>query len=87
MDNFINGIKFNKTVSLKKSKKKLKESNKKGSFNFFPKLIRLIYFFSIIAILFFGGRYAIESVVSFCQGTEHQSWNEITGSFKRYQKE
>lgn len=83
---FINEIQFNKKVNLKRPKRE-KDGEKKKSYGTGKKLLRLIYFFTILAAFFFGGRFAIQGVVSFCQGTEFQSWEEMTESYRKFNEE
>ena len=83
--NFLNDIEFKRNVELK-SPKKLKSEPKTGNAIFQKKLIRLIFFIVILVMLFYGGRYAICCIVSFCQGTEYQSWPEIKKSYQEYKR-
>lgn len=80
-------VKFNtKKIVLPKPVKESPEENS-GDPDLRIKLIRLCFFAFILVAFFLGGKIAIEYAVSFCQGTEHQSFKEIQQSYQESQRE
>ena len=82
---FINNVTFEKNIKLKPLKKEKTLKGKKRR-KIYVKLTRLVFFFLIIIMFFYGGRYALCSFISFCQGTPHQSWEEVKDSWKKFQE-
>lgn len=81
--NFLNNIQFNSDIKLKRPKK---NRDKPRRFRRFPqKILRLVFFISVLVALFYGGKYFLESAFSFCQGTEHQTWEEISDKWDELQ--
>lgn len=86
---FLNDIRFKKKVKLEKPMPKdvekwLDDVGNERRNRIFAKLLRLLYFIIILFALWFGGKYAVESFVSFCRGTEHMEMREIKEDFKDY---
>ena len=79
-------VKFDKKVKLPKLVKDTSE-NVPDQDDFRIKLFRLGFFVFILVVFILGGKIAIEYTVSFCQGTEHQSFQEVQENFKAFQAE
>lgn len=84
-NDFINGIQFKENVKLKRPKKRKKGPRRFKSL--FPKLLRLAFFCLMLYFLFVGGNYAIRGTVSFTQGTELKSWDQIAKEWKEIREE
>jgi hypothetical protein len=81
-------VKFNtKNIKLPKPVKVNPDKEPSGDPDLRVKFIRLGFFVFVLVALFFGGKIAIEYAVSFCQGTDHQSFKEIQQNFQEYQRE
>jgi len=76
-NNIKDEIEFSKKVTLHRPKKKVYKRR-----NLPQKILKLVYFFLILFILYKAGIYAIECYVSFCHGTDHKPIEQIMEEFK-----
>lgn len=81
----LNEVNFKKDVKLKEPEVQTEiERDPDRGPRIFAKLMRLVFFIAVLTALWFGGKYFVESFVSFCRGTEHMEMREIKKDFKDY---
>ena len=84
-NDFINEIQFKENIKLKRPKK-----HKRGPRRFknFPqKILQLAFFCLMMYFLFVGGKYTIRATISFTQGTELKSWDQISKEWKEIRED
>jgi hypothetical protein len=58
---------------------------KRHDLELIARVIQIFYVLFVTAVVWFGGKWGVETFVSFCKGKPHMSWEEITQSYRNYQ--